>query len=198
MGMAGWTFQTKNQWYVSLNAVSNDEVLRDSLEIIENKVYVPPARYEYFNFMCNAVTPGAKSFYLVMNSQVGQFYDGRRISVGLIPTWNISKHLEFGGTYNFDHVVFKKRDISMTNHIVGLKALYMPNIHFSLSAFIQYNTAINEIITNLRLRYNPKEGNDFYIVLNEGRNTNIYREVPNLPVYYTRAVMVKYTYTFNL
>lgn len=41
------------------------------------------------------------------------------------PTWNISKHLEKGGTYNFDHVRFKTRSVEMTNHIVGLKALYV-------------------------------------------------------------------------
>ena len=60
------------------------------------------------------------------------------------------------------------------------------------------NTAGHAIVSNLRLRYNPKEGNDFYVVFNEGRNTSLTREVPNLPVYSSRAVMVKYTYTFNL
>lgn len=198
MSIAGWTFQTKNQWQVSINGVSNDEVLRDSLEILENKVYVPPARYEYFNFMGNFMTPAAKPFYVIIRSQIGQFYDGNRVSVGLLPTWSISKHLEFGGTYNFDHVVFNKRGLRMTNHIVGLKALYMPSTRLSFSAFVQYNTAVNEIITNVRFRYNPKEGNDFYIVFNEGRNTALSREVPSLPVYFTRAVMLKYTYTFNL
>jgi len=131
-------------------------------------------------------------------TETGQYYDGMRVSVRLEPTWNVSRHFEFGGTYNFDHVSFSKRDLKMTNHIVGFKALYMPDTKFSANAFIQYNTAVNEIITNLRIRYNPKEGNDLFLVFNEGRNTNLTREVPNLPVYYSRAVMVKYTYTFNL
>lgn len=198
LGEAGWQFQTKNQWMVSLNGSANDEILRDSLEILENKVYVPPARYEYYNFRGLAVTPSAKPFYLMINTQIGQYYDGNRISVGLQPTWNVSKHLEFGGTYNLDHVAFDRRDVRMTNHIVGFKALYMPSTRLSFSAFIQYNTAINEIISNVRFRYNPKEGNDFYIVLNEGRNTRLTGEMPNLPVYNSRAIMVKYTYTFNL
>jgi hypothetical protein len=110
----------------------------------------------------------------------------------------MSKHFELGGSYNFDHVVVTKRDVSMTNHIIGLKALYMLNTKFSISAFIQYNTAVHEVITNLRFRYNPREGNDLYLVFDEGRNTDLYREVPNLPVYNTRAVILKYTYTFNL
>ena len=86
----------------------------------------------------------------------------------------------------------------MTNHIIGIKALYMLNIKFSVNAFIQYNTAINEVYSNIRLRYNPKEGNDLYLVFNEGRNTNLTREIPVLPAYSSRSVMIKYTYTFNL
>lgn len=85
----------------------------------------------------------------------------------------------------------------MTNHIAGIKALYMMDTRLSANAFIQYNTAYHEIITNFRIRYNPKEGNDLYFMFNEGRNTYLTREEPNLPVYSSRSVMVKYTYTFN-
>jgi hypothetical protein len=88
--------------------------------------------------------------------------------------------------------------MTMTNHILGLKALYMLNTKLSVNAFIQYNTAEHAIVSNLRLRFNPKEGNDFYLVFKEGRNTNLSREVPNLPAYSSRVAMVKYTYTFNL
>jgi hypothetical protein len=195
---AGWTFQTKNQWQGSFNLVYNAENLRDSLEVLVDEVYVPPSEYRYFNFMGNAVTPASKSFYIMLRSEIGQYYDGNRISIAMQPTWNISKHFELGATYNFDNVKFKSRGEDMTNHIIGLKALYMFDTRLSFNAFIQYNTAYHGIITNLRLRYNPREGNDLYLVFNEDRNTDLYRELPNLPVYNSRAVMLKYTYTFNL
>jgi hypothetical protein len=143
-------------------------------------------------------TPGSNPFFLMLTTQAGQFFDGWGFSAHFEPTWNISKHFELGGTYGFDHVNFSERKTMMTNHILGLKALYMLNTKLSVNAYIQYNTAEHAIVSNLRLRYNPKEGNDFYIVFNEGRNTSLTREVPNLPVYSSRAVMVKYTYTFNL
>jgi hypothetical protein len=74
----------------------------------------------------------------------------------------------------------------------------MLDTKLSVSAYIQYNTAVKDVLTNLRLRYNPKEGNDLYLVFNEGRNTNLERETPYLPVYSTRSVLLKYTYTFSL
>jgi hypothetical protein len=194
----GWRFQTKNQWQGELNLVYNIENLRDSLEISENELYVSPGKYKYLNFMGMVVTPMSRPFYVMSMIQAGQFYDGVRLSVQLEPTWNISKHFELGGTYNFDHVNVSKRDITWTNHIIGLKALYMLNTKFSVNAFVQYNTSVHEIISNFRIRYNPKEGNDLYLVFNEGRNMDLTRELPNLPVYFSRAVMVKYTYTFNL
>jgi hypothetical protein len=144
------------------------------------------------------VTPMSKPFFVRSMIQTGQYYDGARFSIQAEPTWNLSKHFEFGGTYNFDVVKFDKRDVTWINHILGVKALYMLNTRLSVNAFIQYNKSVHEIITNLRIRYNPKEGNDLYLVFNEGRNTDLTRLEPNLPVYYSRAVMVKYTYTFNL
>jgi hypothetical protein len=194
----GWEFQTKNQWQGNINFVYNSENLTDSLEISENELYIAPGKYEYFSMRGNIVTPMSKSFYLMFMTEAGQFYDGNRLSLRFQPTWNISKHLELGGTYNFDHVNISKRNVSMTNHIIGIKALYMFDTRLSINAYIQYNTALNGIITNLRLRYNPKEGNDLYLVFNEDRNTDLLRDLPNLPVYNSRAVMVKYTYTFNL
>jgi len=194
----GYKFQTKSQWQANLYFVYNSDNLKDSLEISTDELYIPPGRYDYASFMGEGATPMSNHFYIMLMTEIGQYYDGNRISLRLQPTWNMSKHFELGGSYNFDHVTVSKRDVSMTNHIVGIKAMYMLNTRFSVISFIQYNTAVHEIITNLRLRYNPREGNDLYLVFNEGRNTDLDREMPNLPVYNSRAVMVKYTYTFNL
>ncbi|MBN2666493.1 MAG: hypothetical protein JXR67_08285, partial [Bacteroidales bacterium] len=194
----GWEFQTKSQWQGSLNLVYNNDRLTDSLEISADELYIKPGRYEYFSFRGSLVTPMSKPFYIMFMTELGEFYDGTRLSFRTEPTWNMSKHFELGGIYSFDHVNVAERDVSMTNHIVGVKALYMLDTRFSINAYIQYNTALDGIITNLRFRYNPKEGNDLYLVFNEDRNTDLYREMPVLPVYNSRALMVKYTYTFNL
>mgnify|MGYP000848877479 FL=1 len=195
---SGWNFQTKSQWQGSLFLVYNNERLRDSLEIMADELYIPQGRYSYLNFRGNINTPMSRPFYLMFMTETGQFYDGKRLSFRIQPTWNISRHFELGGTYNFDHVSVSARNVTMNNHIIGVKALYMFDTKLSVNAFIQYNTALDGIITNLRIRYNPKEGNDLYLVFNEDRNTDLYRELPNLPVYNSRAVMIKYTYTFNL
>ena len=194
----GWSFLTKNQWQGSLNLVYNIENLRDSLEIIEDEVFISPEEYEFVNIMGTVATPMTKPFFIMLMTEAGQYFDGTRISINLKPTWNISRHFELGTIYNFDRLRFRARDQELTNHIVGIKAVYMLDTRLSINTYIQYNTAVHGIMSNLRLRYNPKEGNDFYLVLNEGRNTHLTREVPNLPVYNARSVLLKYTYTFSL
>ena len=67
----------------------------------------------------------------------------------------------------------------------------------SLSAYIQYNTAVDKILTNIRFRFNPREGNDFYLVYDEGLNTRLNREIPDLPFSSGRTFLAKYTYTFG-
>jgi len=194
----GWTFQTKNQWEGSANFQYNTESVRDSLELLEDELFILPGTYKFFSFEGRLTTPMTQPFFIMTTTMAGQFYDGTRLSVNMQPTWNISRHFELGAIYNFDKLDFSGRDLNITNHILGVKTMYMLDTRLSLSAYIQYNTALKGILTNLRIRYNPKEGNDFYLVFNEGRNTNLTRETPTLPLYSDRSLLLKYTYTFSL
>ena len=79
-----------------------------------------------------------------------------------------------------------------------LKILATFTTKLTLSAFIQYSGVEDVVVANVRFRYNPREGNDFYIVYNHGVNTDRYRSFPHRPFTDNRAIMVKYTYTFNV
>jgi hypothetical protein len=176
----------------------NKEHVRDSLELLEDELYINPGDYEFVNFTGMIMTPPSKPFYLMIMNHTGPFFDGNRFSLRLEPVWNISKHFELGAVTSFNWLEFKERDLSETSQILGGKIVFMLNTAFSLSSYIQYNTSVNEVMTNLRFRYNPREGNDLYIVFNEGRNTDPDREIPRLPVYSVRSLFLKYTYTFSL
>ncbi len=129
---------------------------------------------------------------------IGQFYDGTRVSFDVNPTWNISSSLNLGIEYQYNQLNFKDRGETFNAQIGKIKILYMLSTKFTVSAFIQYNSDIDDIGSNIKLRYNPREGNDLYIVYNEGRNTNLNRETPHLPNISQRTIMLKYTYTFSL
>jgi hypothetical protein len=160
--------------------------------------YVPAGKYGFNQIETHLNSPETNKFVLGMDFFGGSFYDGTRYTFGIEPSWNIGSSLQLGLEYEYNILHFKSRDQSFKEGVAGFKALVMFTTKLSVSTFIQYNSAENAVISNFRLRYNPREGNDFYIVFNEGRNT--YRDIenPRLPLYNNRSVLLKYTYTFTL
>ena len=109
----------------------------------------------------------------------------------------MSPSLQLTGTYELNWISFPDRDERVVTSLARLRALVMLSVKLSVSSFIQYNTAADIAVANVRLRYNPREGNDLYVVYNEGLNTDRFREVPFLPRTSARTLLVKYTYTFQ-
>lgn len=193
----GWNFTTKGtfQGNFLINYVLED--VDDEFEFSDD-ASVPVGKYESWSLQGFFMTPMTGSFYTLGMFELGQFYDGTRVSLTLMPTWNINSSFALSGQYQFNRLNFEKRDQIYLAHIGQIKLLYMFSTKLSASAFVQYNSAADVIITNVRLRYNPREGNDFFIVYNEGTNTYLDREIPAFPQTSNRTLLVKYTYTFNL
>ncbi|MFQ6113926.1 MAG: DUF5916 domain-containing protein [bacterium] len=193
----GWEFTTKSGYSGEIAANIDYEDLREPFSLSDN-IEVPAGQYTFYGLNGEFSTPMGKLFFTRAKFDAGFFYDGWRVTLGMFPQWNISSELELSSMYEFNRVTFPDRDQRFTAHIGRLRALVMLSTRFSVTAFIQYNSAIDVVITNIRFRYNPREGNDLYLVYDEGMNTDRYREEPALPFTSSRTVMLKYTYTFNL
>ena len=129
---------------------------------------------------------------------LAQFYDGWRIDFGFGPTWNASRHIELNGEYELNIVRFPDRNQGFNAHVIRLRTQAALNTQVSLNAFLQYNSADDEVSANIRFRYNFREGNDLWFVYNENLNTDRNRETPSLLLTNDRTILVKYTYTFKL
>ncbi len=133
----------------------------------------------------------------------GSFYDGWRVDLGIGPSWTVSKHLLLETEYEVNFVRFPDRDQEFNAHVLRFRTQFALNTKASLNAFVQYSSASDLITTNIRLRYNFREGNDLWLVYNEGTNTDRYREFdlddnrPILPRRENRLFLLKYTYTFG-
>jgi len=195
MLMPGYGIEMKNYLNGRIFLGFNFENVFEAIEISDD-VEVPPGEYKFFDISCMLQTPLSRPLMTALVFQAGTYYDGQRISCGLQPQWNLSSSFQLSGFYEYNWVDFSGREQKFIAHIGRLKALYMFNTKLSASAFIQYSSADDNIISNFRLRYNPREGNDFYIVYNEGTNTDLDRELPTLPRMSDRTLLLKYTYTF--
>jgi hypothetical protein len=165
---------------------------------LSDKAYVPAGKYSFYYFETHLHSPQSNTLIMNVDGVAGGFYDGKRFTIGLEPEWSIGSSVQLSLAYEYNHVNFPDREQLFTANIARFKALVMFNTKLSVSTFVQYNSADNAVATNLKLRYNPKEGNDLYIVFNEGRNTNLDLENPRLPAVNNRSILFKYTYTFTL
>lgn len=142
-------------------------------------------------------TPGGGLFRLGAWAQTGSFYDGTRTAFGVRPTWNVSPRLELGGSYELNAVRFDARGQGFDAHVAQLRATVSPGTRLSAAALVQYNSVRDVVSTNLRLRYNLREGNDVFLVLNEGLNTDRDATDPVRPFSESRRLLLKYSHTFT-
>jgi len=193
----GWEFETKANSYGLFMIKQYQEDVTESFSF-SDEVDVTIGKYSFYGIEAEFYPYRGKSYRIGTVIKAGSFYDGRRITFTLTPRANISAHLQLEGTYQLNRVEFPDRYQKFTGHIARLRTLAFLNVKHSFIAFIQYNSENNTIITNLRYHYNPREGNDFYIVYDEGLNTEREREIPILPPISNRTIMLKYNYTFNI
>ena len=171
------------------------EDLREPFELSDD-LEIPVGRYRFAGVSAMFYPP-PRTFRTGLSAEVGSFYDGWRVSVGLEPTWNLSRHLELGGEIELNRIRMPERDEHLDADVVRLRLRAALDTHLSLTTFVQYDRVENEIGVNARLRYNFREGNDLYVVFNEGMNVRRSRERPRLPFTESATVLVKFTYTFG-
>jgi hypothetical protein len=193
----GWDFEAKNRSTAQIEPEFRREILRDTFYITPT-VFVPRGAYSFFVLKQVLQSPTSGRLQIKADCLLGEYYDGTVASVKIIPKWALSRSIKLEGQYQYNAIGFSSRNQRYLSHVTGFKLSYMLNTKLSASFFVQHNSASNVFFTNLRLRYNPREGNDFYVVFNEGRNMDIFRESPSLPRVDNQTIVLKYSYTFRL
>lgn len=190
-----WDLVTKKRAEAGIWLTSNYEALADSFSIAQD-VDVPPGNYSFPGILLyyDSIPGGLLTLYSSL--EIGRFYDGRRLTTNISPTWRPNQYFMAGGSIRYDHIKFSERNQEYVNWIYQLNLQTAFNATTSVAGLIQYNSAIHAVIVNLRLRYNPREGTDLYLVYNDNLNTELKSEDPALPLSSTRAVLLKYSTTF--
>jgi hypothetical protein len=171
------------------------EYLDEPLEISDDFEF-PTGNYDYVNLEGTFNTPMNKLFSLSTTFLAGGYYDGTAITLGPEVTYRPSSNVKLGLIYQFNQVDVPQRDEYFRSHLARLKTELTFTTKLSLLMFFQYSSLDHFGVNNIRFRYNPREGNDLYLVYNGGYNTDLTREIPHLPRTDTNSWILKYTYTF--
>ena len=176
--------------------VTHDD-LRDGFALADDAT-VPAGAYTFASGRLGYDTSGGRPLSTGVEAGGGTFYDGWRLTAGAGPTWVVSRHLTLGGSYQVNRIDFPDRGQSFTSHVGRLRVRAALDTRWSLASFFQLNSAASAGLANVRIRYNPREGNDLYLVVNWGFDTDALRPSTGRPLTDQRAVVAKYTTTFAL
>lgn len=189
--------QFKRGGWVFLGTQTRYESLEDSLTFA-NDAAVPPGGYTFTQADIGLSTGNNERLRSEFFAGAGRFYDGWTALFGVTPTWVLSRHLELSAEYHFDAVRFPDRDTGFSSHIIRFRAKGALDTRLSLSTFVQYSHLSGQVGANVRFRYNLREGNDLWLVYNEGVNTVRTRDGLAVPRLGGRALLLKYTHTFKI
>lgn len=192
-----WDIQSTAGMNAGINTELSYDRPPEEFELAED-VVIPAGDYTFYRVNANLSTARGKAYKISPSLETGTFYDGWMSSPGISTMFILRKKAELRLTYLYNVGNFPARDQHFTSHIFRMNTQLVFNTKLSVSAFVQYNSTIDAVLANFRLRYNPREGNDLYLVYDEGYNTDRYRELPMYPVSIRRTIMIKYTYTFVL
>lgn len=194
---AGWDLQFKSGWIFEIRLRPQIENLVEDFDLADD-VTIPIGDYKFVGYNAEVSSPMNSAFSWVVEVNTGAFYDGTRNGFSFSPVMNLSSSVELSATYEYNRASFEARDEVLNFHLLRIKSLYMFDTKLSLATLIQYNNQSKNFAGNIRLRYNPSEGNDLFIVYNDDINSDRFRETPSLPTFNQRSIQVKYSYTFRL
>ncbi len=164
---------------------------------LSSDAFIPAGTYQFWDNSFFILSPFGYLVRFRLNGDFGYFYDGTRYSFSVSPTWSVSQHLELSSDFQYNAVNLPKRDQTFRATIVRLRVKYNLNTRFFMSTFAQWNSFGERITLNFRLRYNPKDGNDLYLVYNENLEYGNENEMPPPPLSRNRTILIKYTHTFQ-
>ncbi len=192
---AEWSFTTRGLDNGAIGITRAYENLLEDFALADNAV-VPVGTYDFLRVAGNYNMSVDKRVRTSVSAETGTFYDGWLHTLGLSPSWYVSKYLQLDLDYTYNYGTFADRGQLLNFHLARLRVGTALDRHISTNAFVQYNGADDLFAVNVRFRWNFREGQDLWIVFNSGLNTDRRGFTPTLPSLQNRSFLLKYTHTF--
>ncbi len=135
---------------------------------IAEDVVLPAGRYGFRDITASYTPSGARPLSGKLSASAGQFYDGTKASLGIGALWRASPQLSFDLT--LDHNDVRLREGDFTADVAGGRVVYAFSRKLFTSAFLQYNSASDQLVTNVRLDFIHAPLSDLFLVLVERRD----------------------------
>ena len=170
---------------------------------LNDYITVPSGYYKMYTLYSDLFFDQSKGYTFGLYTKFGGFYGGALTTINPYFDYIINRYLRVGLKYEYNHIQFPEhfstKDHSIFNsNLFSLDLSIVKSTKLSVKMLAQYDDQSATIGGNIRVRYNPKEGTDLYIVYNSTFNANRLEAKPILPYIEQQGVIVKYSLTFGL
>lgn len=144
-------------------------------------------------------TPGAGRIQYSVNLRGGDFFDNKFYSFTNEIGGFVFPDLSLGLFYNYNPIFvggWQAGNVRQV-HLARLRFLYTISTKLSLSGFFQATSEGNVGLGNFRVRYNPREGVDLFVVYNNETSLDRFGqfEFNEVPL---QSLVAKFSYTFRV
>ena len=160
---------------VSADVTDNFERLDDPFEVVDDAI-VPAGDYDFREAAVSAGTSAGRALSGSIRLSRGGFFHGDRTGVTLGAALRASYKLAFDASVQRNRVSIPGA-ADFDADVYGLRATFAASTTFFTSAFVQYNSATDDVVSNLRLNYIHAPLSDLFLVFTERRNREGMRPV---------------------
>lgn len=141
------------------------EVLLEDFEIADG-IVIPIGDYEFDRYGFEVSGASERAFAPSFEYTTGEFFNGDRVLMEAGLEWRPNRRLAFELEYEYNDIELPAGDFTV--RLIALQADIAFNVRWSWLNLVQYDNESESVGINSRLRWNPRAGQDLFIVLNHG------------------------------
>jgi hypothetical protein len=141
----------------------NFDLIEEDFNIFGSSV-IPKGKYWFTTYDFAVSFFRSRPVYGEAEYYFGDYYTGRRKTLGLNFTVTANKHLSVLGEYRHNNITLA--DGKFKTNEFGTWLRYDFSTKLNSSVFAQWNNELDEVNFNYRIKWEPEVGSNFYIVVN--------------------------------
>ncbi|MCK0110204.1 carbohydrate binding family 9 domain-containing protein [Flavobacteriaceae bacterium S0825] len=193
--ITSWNAELKNTSNIELQMNNRFTHLYDDFDPTRTDGGTPlPGNegYHYTSFEANYRSDQRKQFSYNISPSIGQFYNGKKYSLGGMMSWRLQPYFSASVQINYDKINLPNPYPDASIWLIGPKFDVTFNKNIFWATFVQYSSQRDNFSINTRLQWRFAPLSDLFVVYNDNYFTD------NIFAPRVRSFNVKLTYWINI
>jgi len=165
-GGLGFTFEDRSRSNLTYKHLF--ERLFEPFRVSRSDLVVGAGNYETHEVAFSHRTNPSRVFSGNVSVSHGGYFEGTQTSYGVGGVWRPSPQVAFDLTFTRSEIALPGEEL--VADLAGLKVSVNPTTELLMTAFVQYNSLNDAVVSNVRLRFIHAPLSDLYLVYSEQRD----------------------------